>query len=336
MIRRGLVVAAAVACVGCTHVQLRKNTIRQAGTLSDIYQQQVLDNLAKFVCDYYSLPHFAFARDGTSQVSDTASATGGANWPGIVLDAFSLELKGERAVQESWMLTPISDPRVLDLMRCAYQRAVAPCLSGAAEPTCCPNCDKRFKQYYTGSSDGHIPLPGSPSDNGVITAECLRTDCCWFRIGCKKCVPKDSSCRHIGHYCGVYVWVPPGRGQDELTKLTLVILDFAFHEAAKESAPMMEEVTYYYNKEGALVPQAEAVTIIKARRPVPGVVALPERVKDEEKRGALRGAPPKEDQDAAPPTVPPGAGELPTRTPRPSPSPFSLLDLRQQLRTVNR
>jgi hypothetical protein len=34
-----------LAC-GCTHTQLRKNTIRQAGTLTDTYTQQVMDNLA--------------------------------------------------------------------------------------------------------------------------------------------------------------------------------------------------------------------------------------------------------------------------------------------------
>ena len=55
----GLAVAAALAGTGCTHVQLRKNTVNQADTLSEIYQQQVLDNLAMFVYDYYSLPHFA-------------------------------------------------------------------------------------------------------------------------------------------------------------------------------------------------------------------------------------------------------------------------------------
>ena len=41
--------------VGCTHVQLQKDTVQQARTLSDIYQQQVLDNLAKFVYDFNSL-----------------------------------------------------------------------------------------------------------------------------------------------------------------------------------------------------------------------------------------------------------------------------------------
>ena len=40
---------------------------------------------------------------------------------------------------------------------------------------------------------------------------------------------KDCSCIAVGEYCGCYVWVLP-EGQDQLTKLTLAILDYAMHE----------------------------------------------------------------------------------------------------------
>ena len=36
---------------GCTHQQLRFNTVSQARTVADVHTQQVLDNLAKFVHD---------------------------------------------------------------------------------------------------------------------------------------------------------------------------------------------------------------------------------------------------------------------------------------------
>ena len=44
---------------GCTHVQLKRNTVRQAFTVGDIQQQQVLNNLARFVYDINSLPSFS-------------------------------------------------------------------------------------------------------------------------------------------------------------------------------------------------------------------------------------------------------------------------------------
>ena len=49
---------------GCTHTQLRWNTVQQSRTLTDIYEQQVLNNLAMFVYDPNSLPFFSFPNAG--------------------------------------------------------------------------------------------------------------------------------------------------------------------------------------------------------------------------------------------------------------------------------
>ncbi|MEM8864785.1 MAG: hypothetical protein AAGF31_04490, partial [Planctomycetota bacterium] len=54
--------ATTVATTGCTTARaLRHNTVSQANTVADIHQQQVLDNLAKFVHDPYAIPSFAVA-----------------------------------------------------------------------------------------------------------------------------------------------------------------------------------------------------------------------------------------------------------------------------------
>ena len=111
---------------------------------------------------------------------------------------------------ESWSLTPLVDPRVLELMHCAYQRAVQSCYPDQAEPGGCPNCQKRFNEFYTGDPTLAVPPPGSKNDTGIVTSECLRPGCCWFHVACEKCLPKYSKCCRIGHYCGVYVCVPPG------------------------------------------------------------------------------------------------------------------------------
>ena len=67
--------------IGCTHTQLRWNTVRQSRTLTDIYEQQVLNNLAMFVYDPNSLPFFSFPNAGASNVNDVGGFTGAFKWP---------------------------------------------------------------------------------------------------------------------------------------------------------------------------------------------------------------------------------------------------------------
>ena len=134
---------------GCTtHRALRRNTVKQAETVTDIHQQQVLDNLAKFLHDPYAVPSFALATQGTSDVTDRGSTGGTTIWNSGGFSTFTLPFSGDRTAKENWTMTPITDPRKLELMRCAYQRVLANC--GVAESICCPDCKKRFNKFYTG------------------------------------------------------------------------------------------------------------------------------------------------------------------------------------------
>ena len=117
-----------------------------------------------------------------------------------------------------------------------YQRAVASCRGGEPSRTC-PDCETRFRQFYTGDPNGDI----RQGANGIVTSECLKPGCCWFHVGCAKCVPKKGKCNLVGHYCGIYVWVGP-EGRDELSKLTLAILDYAFN-----APPMKRQKEVVYN-----------------------------------------------------------------------------------------
>ena len=126
-------------------------------------------------------------------------------------------------------------------MRCAYQLAIKNCGCGAVSGDC-PDCETRFKVFSTGDPNGDI----SQKANGIVTSEGLKTDCCWFHVGCENCWRKHGACPCYGEYCGIYVWVPP-EGQDELTKLTLAILDYAMHEP-----PVIhtKQVEYYLDSYG--------------------------------------------------------------------------------------
>lgn len=241
-----------LAC-GCTHVQLRKNSVNEAETVGDIQTQQVLNNLAMFVCDPNSLPYFSFPSQSSATVTDTGTAAATSTFPISVSTV--LGLTASRAAADGFTVQPINDPRKLELMRCAYQRAVQICGRGAVSTTC-PDCETRFKMFYTGDPNGDIRA----NANGQVTSECLRSDCCWFHVGCEKCVPKRSPCLLVGHYCGVYVWVGP-EGRDQLTKLTLAILDYAQNNPP---APLTKSVSYYIDAFGLPTTQGTSVGTVSA------------------------------------------------------------------------
>ena len=78
------------------------------------------------------------------------------------------------------------------------------------------------------SGAGAASSRNSPSFPGAVDTRCLQPYC-WIGYGCKKCMPKHARCLKVGHSCGTYVWVLP-RGQDELTKLTLLVLNYAYND----------------------------------------------------------------------------------------------------------
>jgi hypothetical protein len=237
---------------GCAHRQLRWNTVHQSATLTDIYEQQVLDNLAMFVYDSGSLPFFAFPNGGGADVTDEGSVGTDIRWNATTFVDDVLRISGRRNMKEAWTLSPVTDPRRLELMRCAYQQVVGNARRGPGASMSCPDCEKLYKRFYLGSPGSAQSVADHTNATGKVTSACLGGDQ-WFCWGCKKCVPKDCKCLKVGHYCGVYVWLLPG-GQDELSKLTLVILDYATNAPQTPPSPPFrpttKEVTWYFDAAG--------------------------------------------------------------------------------------
>jgi hypothetical protein len=274
---------------GCTSAQLRKDTAREARTLSQIYEQQVLDNLAKFVYDLNAMPHFALADGGSVQVQDQLNGNGSASWTkGGPLNAAGFQIGGQRQLTDSWTTTPISDPRKLELMRCAYQRAVSGALCYGQDYEC-KNCEQLVRLFYTGNAGSSIeaerrnlkppavlPCPegAAPGPSPLLdqakglgaganvnqqqqltdlygyTADDLKINCCWFHVCCAKCIGKHRhECCKVGEYCGVYVVVEPGVGQEMLSRLTLVILDFAQYQAVTPEKKDQWQINMKWNLE---------------------------------------------------------------------------------------
>ena len=247
------IVGSLVACLfcnGCLHTQLRRNAVDQAATLPEFYQHQVLDNLAMFVVDPNSLPFFALPADGLSQLEDRRSVSANWDWSRTMLGNFlfsdvGLDADHARSTRESWELTPVTDPRKLARMRCAYQYAVAVHRSDAVPSATCPSC-VNLLDAFDGAGSSHI------------TQECLQRlgECGkWFRTGGKSDVPKRRGCAYVGHHCGCYVWVVPGC-RDKLAQLTMAIMDYALRDPAP--APT-KTVQFFVDAQGLPVPEAEAV-----------------------------------------------------------------------------
>ena len=113
-----LLLLATVSLTGCTAAALRHETTNVSVSIGDVYQQEVLDNLARFVDNYNAFPSFAYANQGAANVTDEGSFGAGATLTHS--SSATLSLLGSRTILDSYTLTPVNDPRKLELIRCAF------------------------------------------------------------------------------------------------------------------------------------------------------------------------------------------------------------------------
>jgi hypothetical protein len=257
---------AALVCLGlagCTSHRLRERTVRQGATLPELQYQQVLDNLARFAADPAALPWHVNLREGTTQLTDSASG-------GVAIDLgpptdYLPQLFGSRTAVAQWGMTPVIDPLALRLLRIAYRRA-----HGAPEmpspelldelahelknqvplnPDLRDETELFFEYQYRAQDDAaaldahvvttndesfidgrHPREAASPLARDVarqvasIERALIRIGPGWFRVGRKRDVPKDAC--YVGHHGECYVWVEAG-GREALTEFTLTVLRFS-------------------------------------------------------------------------------------------------------------
>ena len=113
------------ALPGCTNLQLKRSTIEQASTLTDLQYRQVLSNLAMFSQNPAAIPFHINVKDGSAQVTDSGSA-------GIIagfgrsmgyLAAGTPSVSGSRTVVEQWSMVPMTDDEELRLLSMGYSNA---------------------------------------------------------------------------------------------------------------------------------------------------------------------------------------------------------------------
>ncbi len=218
-----VVLLVAVACTGCTHRQLDRSTVRQAGTVTDIQYRQVLTGLAMTHRNPDVLPQFAVVGSGGTSVNDQRTAGLELEWNPYTLVREQLGIEGTREVEEQWTLAPVVNPDKLRAIRCAFQ-LVAHGASGD------PDYNRLLKSFLGDDYPAWLPRG-------------------WYGVGTRKDVPKGAC--HVAHYKGTWVWVTPD-GIDGLTRLTIAVLNIATLDANAPQEPPTKTVYKYTYKDGRI------------------------------------------------------------------------------------
>lgn len=249
--------AALALSAGCTSERLRQRTVNQAGTLHELQYQQVLDNLALFSVNPAALPWHINLREGTTQVTDSATV-GAAVDLGPPTETLP-QIFGSRTAVSQWGGAPVIDTLELRLLRIAYRRAQgSPEMPGPElldelahelKSQVPVNSDLRdeselFYEHEAQSPQGSArpedkivtvnddsflweagpksPLARDVSRQvAVIERELSRIRGGWFHVGGKRDVPGDAC--YVGRYRDCWVWVS-SEGLEALTEFTLAVM----------------------------------------------------------------------------------------------------------------
>jgi hypothetical protein len=198
--------------VGCQSLQLENHTMRQAKTLTDLQNRQVLDNLAMFSLNPGSLPFFSAAGTGQTNVSQAATANFS---PSVDLllnpaktlyryysDKYGYGVSGTQTNLEQWTTASVLNPDELKLMQCLYQKVLG------FQPPDPDTCYQRLMDFFKNDPELQDALG--------------RT---WLCIGLNgERPPREAA--YVGQYNKRFVWVMP-QNVGYLTRVTLAILDIA-------------------------------------------------------------------------------------------------------------
>jgi hypothetical protein len=246
---------------GCTTGRLRQRTINQGSTLPELQYQQVLGNLAMFAANPSALPWHVNLREGTTQITDSATA-------GALVDlgppaVTQPQIFGSRTAVAQWGMSPVIDATELQLLRIAYRRAQGSLempsmeliddLAQELKDQFASNSDLRNESELFYDFEGRASRNARDLDSRIISTNdadfCAPRDSAgpdvsplarnvcrklemvqrdlsriqpgWFHVGGKRDVPKTAC--YVGRNGDCYVWVETD-GREALTEFTLTVL----------------------------------------------------------------------------------------------------------------
>jgi hypothetical protein len=191
---------------GCTTLAVKRHTLSQEATPTEIRYQEVLDNLAMVAHDPAALPAYSSIFAGTAQVTDTTQlASTTTLGPGAGAEVLTPQFN--RSVLGNWTLDPINVPEKLEAMRCACRWVIY------GPQFACQDCDGLL------ASPEEAPYPGRHFGVADQMAKLPRG---WLKIG--KTAPAGAC--YKAHCCDTWVWVMPSSVQS-LADFTLILQDIA-------------------------------------------------------------------------------------------------------------
>lgn len=245
-----------VLSAGCQSVMLRERTVGQAKTITDVYYQQIMDNIAIHAANPEALPYFSYPSTGSNAIQRTLTGFYQPGWnlvhyaalgPAIayhyLFNQQSAQLNASSQSAETWTTVTTTDPDKIQLMKYAYEKAFGIVDAGHDHAL--------WQLLHVENPDDEnrlIPAAGvAPKVSGIqggygygALAPKVNLDYYskiypgWFSVGAKCDVPKDAC--FVGHCGKTYAWVMPNQMRD-LANFTLVILDIATYQSSGTRNP---------------------------------------------------------------------------------------------------
>lgn len=264
-----LLILPTVSLMGCIEQSLRRHTVNQADTWSDIPYRQVMENLAMVANNSDVLPCYSVIDAGSTNVNDTYSFTGGLNFlpKGTGNGAIDPNLK--RSIGGNWVLTQVTGPEKLRALHLAFKYAVTNDTTLLTKHdhhvTLAAFCYPKVTVIEGGKEVAKIVNPpagdplncdfspdGTPGYYFGVAQELEAIPPCWLNIGCKQDIPRCA--RFVAHCCDTYVWVTED-GMEGLSHFTLGIQRIARIPTEQVYAPMIAIVAIKKDKLPAPLPQ---------------------------------------------------------------------------------
>jgi len=245
-----------VLSAGCQSAMLRERTAVQANTITDLYYQQIMDNIAMHAANPEALPYFSYPATGGNSVQRTLTGfyqpawnlvnyatLGAATAYHYLFNQQTAQLNASSQNIETWNTATTTDPDKIQLMGFAYEKAFGSIEAGHDQALRkllnVPNSDDRIELN---------PTVRDPAGYGVgqrvygSLAPIVNLDYYskiqsgWFSVGSKCDVPKDAC--YVAHCGKTYAWVMPNQTKD-LANFTLAILDIATYQSSgtRNAAP---------------------------------------------------------------------------------------------------
>jgi hypothetical protein len=203
---------------GCAETALKKSTLDTAATVRDVNYQQVLNNLAMYVDDPYTLPSQVKLTGGLIQISDTAGPTYDFSMPNNMKVTQDIKMSLNRQWTEKWDVSPVVDPNDMRQLRQVYQWAVA----GKTK-------DPKFTKFMAPPPGTYTAEPSSrPADRTTLSTHLQPNiydsdipERNFLSVSWTGSPPNDAV--YVAKYRDVWVWIMPDQ-RENFAKFVLLTL----------------------------------------------------------------------------------------------------------------